>query len=95
MSIDMRYERRLFLREHRLSIHVSGRLQPEQMRVCAIDDHKFLVCPILNNFALLDHNDTIGHTDRRKPVGNEQGRGTSGDLLKLTKDLCFGLGINR
>ena len=69
-----------------LRSHIPGRLQPEQMRIRAIDRQKRLVRAILNNFALLDHNDAIGHTHRRETMSNEQGCGASGDLLKPTED---------
>ncbi len=65
------------------------------MRIRATGSNKRLVRPIFNNFALLDHNDAIGHAHRRETVGNEQGRGASGDLLKPAKDFCFRLSVNR
>jgi len=59
------------------------------MRIGSIDSHKSLVRSILNNFALLDHNDAICHAYSRETMGNEQSCGASSDLLKLTEDFCF------
>jgi hypothetical protein len=56
------------------------------MRIRAIGSQKRLVRPILNNFALLDHNDSIGHAHRRETMSNEQGCSASGDLLKPTEN---------
>ncbi len=76
-------------------IHIPGRLQPEQMCIGATGGQKCLVRPVFNDFALLDHNDAVGHAHRREAMRNKQGCGTSGDLLKAAEDFCFGLGINR
>ena len=65
------------------------------MRIGAISSYERFVGAIFNDFALLDDDDAIGHAHRGKTMGNEQGCGARGDLLKLAEDFRLGFSIYR
>src|SRR5579859_5428560 len=77
-----------------LLISISCSLQREEVSIEALLLHQALMAPLLTNAPVFEHQNAISHAHRGETMGDQQGRGASGHLPELRKDLGFRFGID-
>jgi len=50
------------------SLAIAGGLQFKHLRIAAAETSQLFVTSVLSNAAVFQHNDPVGHADRREPV---------------------------
>ena len=69
-------------------------LDGKQVGVHATAGHELIMCPVLNNRAMLQHINTVGHPDRRQAMADEDSHAPGRELAEFLENLVLGFGIH-
>src|ERR1700722_3193691 len=73
---------------------IAARLQRKQMGIMPAERHELLVAALLNDTALIEHRNPVGHAHGRKTVRYQNRNALARQRAKVLKDLRLGARIH-